>query len=69
MKKIITLLIIGLLSSQLFADAWSDMRKPTPTKTKVKDNNKTKSSTYDRFKKSDKKNKKEVKKKERKPLW
>ncbi len=69
MKKSIALLIIGLVSSSLFADGWNDMRKSTGTKATTQKNKTVKSSKDDRFKKSDKKDKKEVKKKERKPLW
>ena len=69
MKKTIALLIVGLISSSLFADGWSDMRKSTGAKVTTKKSKTVKSSKDDRFKKSDKKAKKEIKKKERKPLW
>ena len=66
MKKLLTIAAITLLSSSLFADGWSDMRKATGAKVTTKKSTTTKKD--DRFKKTDKK-KKEVKKKERKPLW
>jgi len=65
MKKTIALIIVGLISSSLFADGWSDMRKSTGAKVTTKKSEVNATQKNDRFKKSDKK----IKKKERKPLW